>query len=157
VRSDGPSVREFNVRLGDPEAQALLLRLDEDPADLFLAGARGDFGRSELAFRGGASACLVLANRGYPGKAASGDVIRGIEAARACEGVVVFHAGTGRSGGAVTATAGRVLNVCALGDDLSQALGRAYRAAEEITWPSKVMRTDIGRRVLAAGAREGAR
>ena len=92
---DGPQVLEFNVRLGDPEAQALLLRLEEDPVDLFLAGAGGDFGRSELAFRAGASSCLVLANRGYPGKAASGDPIEGIEDARAREGVVVFHAGTG--------------------------------------------------------------
>ncbi len=149
---DGPQVLEFNVRLGDPEAQALLLRLDEDPVDLFLAGAGGDFGRSELAFRAGASACLVLANRGYPGKAASGDPIEGIEDARAGEGVVVFHAGTGRRNGAVIATGGRVLNVCALGDDLAQALDRAYGAAACIRWPSKAMRSDIGRRVLDRGA-----
>lgn len=152
---DGPQVLEFNVRLGDPEAQALLLRLEEDPVDLFLAGAAGDFGRSELAFRAGASACLVLANRGYPGKAASGDPIEGIEDARACEGVVVFHAGTGRNGDAVIATGGRVLNVCAVGDDLGQALERAYGAAARIHWASKAMRSDIGRRVLDGGAGTG--
>ncbi|MCY3930286.1 MAG: phosphoribosylamine--glycine ligase [Acidobacteria bacterium] len=152
---DGPQVLEFNTRLGDPEAQALLLRLDEDPVDLFLAGAGGDFGRSQLAFRAGASACLVLANRGYPGKASSGDLIEGIEDARACEGVVVFHAGTGRNGGAVTATGGRVLNVCAVGEDLGQALERAYGAAALIRWPSKAMRSDIGRRVLDGGAGVG--
>ena len=149
---DGPQVLEFNVRLGDPEAQALLLRLDEDPVDLFLAGAGGDFGRAELAFRAGASACLVLANRGYPGKAASGDRIEGIEEARAREGVVVFHAGTDRNGDAVIATGGRVLNVCAVGNDLAQALERAYGAADLIRWPSRAMRSDIGRRVLEGGA-----
>ncbi len=149
---DGPRVLEFNVRLGDPEAQALLVRLDEDPVDLFLAGAGGDFARSELAFRAGASACLVLANQGYPGKAASGDAIEGIESARAREGVVVFHAGTGRNGDEVIAAGGRVLNVCAVGDDLGQALERAYGAAARIHWPSKAMRSDIGRRVLEGAA-----
>lgn len=152
---DGPQVLEFNTRLGDPEAQALLLRLDEDPVDLFLAGAGGDFGRPELAFRAGASACLVLANRGYPGKASAGDAIEGIEDARAREGVVVFHAGTGRNGDAVIATGGRVLNVCAVGEDLGQALARAYGAAALIRWPSKAMRSDIGRRVLDGGAGVG--
>ena len=149
---EGPQVLEFNVRLGDPEAQALLLRLEEDPVDLFAAGADGDFGRSELAFSSGASACLVLANQGYPAKAASGDAIEGIEAARACEGVAVFHAGTDRRDGQVIATGGRVLNVCADGDDLDQALARAYDGAARIHWPAKTMRSDIGRRVLGMGA-----
>lgn len=148
---DGPQVLEFNVRLGDPEAQALLLRLEEDPVDLFVAGAEGDFGRSALAFRAGASVCLVLANQGYPGKAASGDVIEGIEAARSQEGVVVFHAGTDRRNGEFIATGGRVLNVCAVGEDLDQALSRAYEGADRINWPAKAMRSDIGRRVLATG------
>ena len=149
---DGPKVLEFNVRLGDPEAQALLLRMDEDPVELFAAGADGDFGRSQLSFGAGASACLVLANDGYPEKAASGDVIEGIEAAGDCEGVVVFHAGTARRNGAVIATGGRVLNVCAVGDDLGQALGRAYEGAARIHWPSRAMRSDIGQRVLSGGA-----
>ncbi len=148
---DGPRVLEFNVRLGDPEAQALLLRLEEDPVDLFAAGADGDFGRSTLAFRPGASACLVLANRGYPGRAASGDPIEGIEEAREHEGVVVFHAGAGRRDGQVIAAGGRVLNVCAVGGDLSQALARAYGAAARIHWPARAMRSDIGRRVLETG------
>ena len=118
----------------------------------FAAGADGDFGRSELAFSSGASACLVLANQGYPAKAASGDAIEGIEAARACEGVAVFHAGTDRRDGQVIATGGRVLNVCADGDDLDQALARAYDGAARIHWPAKTMRSDIGRRVLGMGA-----
>lgn len=153
---EGPKVLEFNVRLGDPEAQALLLRLDEDPVELFAAGADGDFGRTQLAFGAGASACLVLANEGYPEKAASGDAIEGIEAARGCEGVVVFHAGTSSRGGEVVATGGRVLNVCAVGDSLEQALGRAYEGAARIHWPSKAMRSDIGRRVLSSGTGSGA-
>ncbi len=149
---DGPQVLEFNVRLGDPEAQALLLRLDEDPAALFAAGAAGDFGREQLAFHDGASACLVLANRGYPGAVAAGDVIQGIETARSVAGAVVFHAGTARRNGEVVAAGGRVLNVCAAGADLAEALDRAYRAADRIHWPAKTMRSDIGRRVLEVQA-----
>ncbi len=151
----GPQVLEFNVRLGDPEAQALLLRLEDDPVDLFLSGAAGDFGRSELGFRAGASACLVLANRGYPGKPVAGDEILGIADAEAREGVTVFHAGTARNGDRVIATGGRVLNVCAVGADLAEALDRACAAADCVRWPSKRMRTDIGRRMVAAGAAAG--
>ena len=144
----GPKVLEYNARLGDPEAQALLLRLENDLLPVLASGAAGEFDVPALSFHAGASACLVLANEGYPAKPISGDTVTGLGAAQAMESVEVFHAGTKTEDGRIVAASGRVLNVCARGDDLAQALERAYAAAAEIDWPHKVMRSDIGRRVL---------
>jgi phosphoribosylamine--glycine ligase len=153
MTADGPRVLEFNARLGDPEAQALLLRLDEDLVPVLAGGAAGEFPTRRLAFRRAASACVVLASQGYPGKPVQGEPIDGLDEAARHEGVEVFHAGTAESDGRVVTAGGRVLDVCALGPRLVDALRRAYSAAGEIRWPAKVMRRDIGRRVLA---REGA-
>ncbi len=144
---DGPRVLEFNVRLGDPECQPLMLRLAGDLLPVLAAGAAGDFGGARLAFADGAAACVVLANAGYPETPAGGDPIQGLdEAAR--EGAVVFHAGTRRRGEELLASGGRVLGVCATGPDLGRALAAAYAAADRIHWPHKVLRRDIGRRLL---------
>ncbi len=161
LTDEGPKVLEFNVRLGDPEAQALLLRMDGDLLPVLRAGAEGDFGEHRVRFSSDAAACIVLASQGYPGKATKGEAIRGIDAARAHEGVEVFHGGTalhprhsthdsasGGGGETLVASGGRVLSVCARGPKLVEALRRAYLAAGEIEWPAKVLRTDIGRRVL---------
>jgi phosphoribosylamine--glycine ligase len=148
LTDDGPKVLEYNVRLGDPEAQSVLLRLDDDLLPVLASGAEGEFHTSRLHFRKEASACLVLGSAGYPGTPARGDVIEGIEAAKAMPEVEVFHAGTALEDGRIIATGGRVLNVCAHGEDLADALRKAYRAAAEIQWPNKVLRHDIGRRVL---------
>ncbi len=148
LTEDGPQVLEYNARLGDPEAQALLLRLEDDLLPVLAAGAGGDFGIDRLTFHPGASVCLVVANEGYPGKPIAGDPISGIEAAQAMESVEIFHAGTKAEHGRIIASSGRVLNVCARGSDLAEALDRAYGAAAEIDWPHKAMRSDIGRRVL---------
>jgi phosphoribosylamine---glycine ligase len=144
----GPRVLEFNVRLGDPEAQALLLRLDGDLLPVLAAGAAGDFGAHRLTFRKEASACIVLASAGYPGKPVKGEPIAGVAAAEAHPGVTVFHAGTALRDGELVSAGGRVLNVCATGTELVDALRRAYAAAAEIDWPSKLFRRDIGRRVV---------
>ena len=151
LTADGPRVLEYNVRFGDPEAQALLLRMDDDLLPVLAAGAQGDFGDHRLRFSRDAAACIVLASSGYPGKPIKGEAIRGIERARAHEGVEVFHAGTGvdpRDGETLVTAGGRVLNVCARGPQLVDALRRAYAAAAEIDWPGKVFRRDVGRRVL---------
>ena len=148
LTQDGPRVLEYNVRLGDPEAQALLLRLENDLLPVLASGAAGEFDVPALSFHSGAAACLVLANEGYPGKPIAGDTITGLEAAQAMESVEVFHAGTRAEEGRIVAASGRVLNVCARGDDLATALDLAYAAAAEIDWPHKAMRSDIGRRVL---------
>lgn len=144
----GPRVLEFNVRFGDPEAEVLLLRLADDLLPVLKSGAAGRFDTARLSFRKEAAACLVLASAGYPDRPKKGEPITGLERAAAHEGVEVFHAGTARRDGRVVAAGGRVLTVAATGVHLRDALKRAYAAANEIHWPSKVMRRDIGRRIL---------
>jgi phosphoribosylamine--glycine ligase len=149
---DGPRVLEFNARFGDPEAQVLLLRLKDDLLPILAAGAAGNFDVPRLHFRHEAAACIVLASPGYPGRPVQGEVIGGLRRASAQPGVQIFHAGTALVGEELVSAGGRVLNVCATGPGLVDALRRAYAAAAEVDWPSKVLRRDIGRRVLAGGS-----
>jgi len=151
LTADGPRVLEFNVRFGDPECQPLMLRLDDDLLPVLAAGAAGDFRELPLRFSAEATACVVLANEGYPGVAVTGDSIEGIERAEVGKGAVVFHAGTARRDGEIVAAGGRVLDVCARRATLQAALSAAYAAEEEIRWPHKVVRRDIGARVLERG------
>ena len=148
LTSDGPKVLEFNVRMGDPEAQALLLRLEGDLLPVLADGAAGSFGVSRLHFKKAASAVVVLVSDGYPERPAKGEPIEGLEAAEANDQVVVFHAGTAAVDGRVVAVGGRVLNVAAIGPDLPSALVAVYGAAATIEWPSKRFRSDIGRRLI---------
>ncbi len=150
MTADGPQVLEFNVRFGDPEAQPLLLRLEDDLLPVLAAGAAGRFEAERLSLRKEAAACVVLGSAGYPGEPVKGEPIEGLEAARAQEGVEVFHAGTGLADGRLVTAGGRVLDVCATAPQLREALRRAYAAAAEIRWPAKIQRGDIGRRVLTA-------
>ena len=149
---EGPRVLEFNARFGDPEAQVLLLRLEDDLLPLLAAGAAGRFDARRLSFRREAAACVVLASPGYPGRPLQGEPIHGLDRAGAVEGVEIFHAGTAMAGEELVSAGGRVLSVCALASDLHGALERAYTAVAEIDWPGKVFRRDIGRRVLDPAA-----
>ncbi|MDH3745236.1 MAG: phosphoribosylamine--glycine ligase [Acidobacteriota bacterium] len=147
---DGLRVLEFNVRLGDPEAQPLMMRMDEDLLPVLASGATGRFEKQRLDFQKAAAACIVLAAQGYPGSPVLGEPIEGIATASSREGVEVFHGGTRLEEGRLTTAGGRVLNVCATAPDLRGALQQAYQAAEEIRWSGKTFRSDIGRRVLMA-------
>jgi phosphoribosylamine--glycine ligase len=157
LTAEGPRVLEFNARFGDPEAQVILMRLEDDLLPLLAAGAAGSFDVRRLSFRKEAAACIVLASPGYPGRPVTGEVIRGLERAALLPGVEIFHAGTaqaslpGSEEDDVVSAGGRVLSVCALDADLRGALKRAYAAVAEIDWPGKVFRHDIGRRVLDQG------
>jgi phosphoribosylamine--glycine ligase len=148
LTGEGPQVFEFNVRFGDPEAQPVLMRLEDDLLPVLATGAEGSFGVSRLHFRKEASAAVVLASEGYPGKPVKGETITGIEAAVAEDGVEVFHSGTEEREGRLVTGGGRVLTVCATGPSLREALRRSYAAAAQISWPGKVFRRDIGRRVV---------
>jgi len=157
LTAEGPRVLEFNARFGDPEAQVILMRLEDDLLPLLAAGAAGSFDVRRLSFRKEAAACIVLASPGYPGRPVTGEVIRGLDRAALLPGVEIFHAGTAQAApatlaapddGDVVSAGGRVLSVCALDTDLRGALKRAYAAVGEIDWPGKVFRHDIGRRVL---------
>jgi phosphoribosylamine--glycine ligase len=153
LTEDGPKVLEFNTRLGDPEAEAILVRLEGDLLPVLVSGAAGSFEGSRLHFKKEVAACIVLASDGYPMRPQRGDVIGGLDEAAALEGVQVFHSGTALGEqGEVVATGGRVLAVCATGADLRDSLRRAYQAASLITWPAKIFRRDIGRAALGRAA-----
>jgi phosphoribosylamine--glycine ligase len=146
----GPRLVEFNARFGDPECQVLMLRLRSDIVPYLHAAATGGLARlGPPAWRSESAICVVLAARGYPDSPIPGSVIRGAEQDFGPD-VVVFHAGTTRKhDGALTASGGRVLNVCALGDSFETARQRAYDAIARIDWPGGFHRSDIGWR--AAG------
>ena len=145
LTEDGPKLLEYNVRFGDPETQAILVRLETDLVSIFDSMYSGTLGGLDVEWSEGASACVVVANKGYPGKYESGAVIEGLEAFR--EGPVqVFHAGTSRdANGRITATGGRVLGITAGADHLPDALSLCYGALEKIHWPGMQFRRDIGR------------
>jgi phosphoribosylamine--glycine ligase len=144
-----PYVLEYNVRFGDPETQAILIRMEDDLLPYLLQAARGSFApECKPVWRKEAGACLVLAAEGYPGPFEKGKPISGLEQAAAEEGVFVFHSGTARSDGKLVTAGGRVLNVCARARALSEALSRARHAAELITYEGKHFRSDVGWKAL---------
>ncbi len=145
----GPRVLEFNCRLGDPEAQSILLRLDDNLAGVLRAAADEQLAVSTLSWRREAAATVVLAAAGYPGSARRGDPISGVEEAMALPGVTVYHAGTRREGGRLVTSGGRVLSVCGRGSDLAEAVATAYRGVEKIGFDGRHYRTDIGADSLA--------
>jgi phosphoribosylamine--glycine ligase len=145
LTADGPKVLEYNCRMGDPECQPLMVRLESDLAEALEKLAEGKLAGTELQWSSGASACVVLASGGYPGKFETGEVIAGLEAAAQVEGATVFHAGTRRAGDDIVTHGGRVLGVTARGSDLNAAVERAYTAVEKISFDGMHYRKDIGR------------
>jgi phosphoribosylamine--glycine ligase len=143
-------VLEYNVRFGDPETQAVLLRLDGDLLPFLLGAARGRFDEgAQLTWRREATAALVMTAEGYPGPFERGRAILGVEDAEAMEGVFVFHAGTAQGpDGRLVTSGGRVLDVCARGRGLSQALTTAREAAGKIRFEGAHFRRDIGHKAL---------
>jgi len=141
----GPQVLEFNCRLGDPETQAIVARMDFDLADVLQNVAEGNLSASKLRWKPGASACVVLASGGYPGKFETGKRIDGLTSVGRITGVTVLHAGTKRVGEEILTSGGRVLGVTAAGPTLGVALGSAYEAAAKIRFDSMHYRKDIGR------------
>jgi phosphoribosylamine--glycine ligase len=149
--SDGPKLLEYNVRFGDPETQAILVRLKTDLASILEAIKKRTLRGLKVEWQPGSSACVVAANQGYPGKYESGAIIRGLESLDTDASVQIFHAGTSNSPeGELTATGGRVLGVTAAADNLEAALGRCYRALEKIHWEGMQYRRDIGRAASTA-------
>ena len=145
----GPEVLEYNARFGDPETQAILLRLESDLVDALDACIDGHLDPSTLRWSPGASACVVSSSSGYPGSYNTGFPISGLAAAAQVPGVQVFHSGTARIGNQIVTNGGRVLGVTATGDSLQQALDRAYQALGEIQFEGIYYRRDIGHRALA--------
>jgi phosphoribosylamine--glycine ligase len=144
----GPMVLEYNTRFGDPETQAILLRLESDLAEALEACAEGRLSDTELRWKPGASACVVASSAGYPGSYKTGFPITGLKEAAAVPGVEIFHAGTALSNGEIVTSGGRVLGVTAIGSDLSEALRQAYEALDRIHFEGMYFRRDIGHRAL---------
>jgi phosphoribosylamine--glycine ligase len=142
LTDDGPRVLEFNCRFGDPETQSLLPRLDGDLLGALAAAAAGDLSRVDLSVSEAAAVTVVLAAGTYPASGDVGSPIEGIEAAEET-GAHVFHAGTALKDDHVVTNGGRILNVTATGDTVSEARERAYAACERISFPGARYRKDI--------------
>ena len=144
----GPQVLEFNARFGDPETQAILLRLDSDLVEALEACIDGKLADTELRWSEGASACVVASSAGYPGSYKTGFPITGLDDAARIPGVQVFHSGSSLKDGQLVTAGGRVLGVTAAAASLEEALGRAYQAMAEIRFEGMYYRRDIGHRAL---------
>lgn len=154
LTTEGPKVLEFNCRLGDPEAQAILARMDFDLAEILADVAARRLDPAKLRWKKGASVCVVLASGGYPGKFEIGKKIEGLTCVRSETGVEVFHAGTRLEQNSVVTSGGRVLGVTAASDSLEKALASVYQAAAKIHFDGMHHRKDIAAqagRVKAAG------
>jgi phosphoribosylamine---glycine ligase len=145
----GPMVLEFNTRFGDPETEAILLRLETDIVDLFNASIDGTVNQLTIRMRPGASVCVIAASEGYPGKYASNKPITGFPSAdQQIEDVVVFHSGTAMKDGQIVTAGGRVLAVSAVAPTLQAALDKAYAQLATVTFEGMQFRRDIGHRAL---------
>jgi phosphoribosylamine--glycine ligase len=148
IEAGAPRLVEFNVRFGDPEAQALMMRLGGQALDLMQASAEGRLAEMNVNWADDHAICVVMAARGYPGDYEKGSVIGGIEDCPEDSFHQVFHAGTARRDGRFVADGGRVLGVTARGTSLREASGRAYGMVDRIDWPEGFCRRDIGWRAL---------
>jgi phosphoribosylamine--glycine ligase len=150
-------VLEYNCRLGDPETQPLMMRMDFDLAAALDAAASRRLDAFKSAWKTGASVCVVMTSSGYPGPYEAGKRIDGLAAAGEMQDVVVFHAGTKKDGGSIVTAGGRVLGVTATGASLELAIRKAYSAVDKIHFDGAHYRTDIGAKgvtkSLAAGDR----
>jgi phosphoribosylamine--glycine ligase len=144
---NGPSVLEYNARFGDPETQAILVRLQSDLTEVFAAISEERLGRLDVNWSEELSACVVLAARGYPAKPETGARIEGLDLAARRDHAVVFHAATSRGAQGEWLTAGgRVMSVTATGPTLDLALSRCYQAVGDIHWDGIQYRRDIGQK-----------
>jgi phosphoribosylamine--glycine ligase len=143
-----PQVLEFNARFGDPETQAILLRLESDLVEALEACIDGRLAETGLRWRPGASACVVASSAGYPGSYKTGLPITGLDEAAQVPGVQVFHSGSSLADGQLLTAGGRVLGVTAAAPTLEEALARAYEAMALIHFEGMYYRRDIGHRAL---------
>jgi phosphoribosylamine--glycine ligase len=145
---DGPKVIEFNVRLGDPEAQVILPLVDEDLAPRLMSAAEGSGSTGPIRVRNACQVGVVLASQGYPGAVQTGGVINGLDVGEGADSVLVFHSGTALdASGNVITSGGRVLTVVASGSSFAEAIGRAYEGVSRISFDGMQHRRDIGRAV----------
>ena len=145
----GPKVLEFNARFGDPETQAILVRMKSDIVPILKGVALGSLKESRIEWAKEPSACIVVATKGYPEAPETGQKITGVDALKGRSDVALFHAGTGRKDGALVTVGGRVFGVTALGANLDGAIQTAYEAVAKISFDGMHYRRDIGRKALS--------
>lgn len=148
IKDGEPKLLEFNVRFGDPETQALLMRLKTDIMDIFEAAVSGSLDKIQMRWDKRPAVCVVMASGGYPGGYEKGIPIQGLDSVAESGDRVVFHAGTKLEGGQMLTNGGRVLGVTALGDDVEGAIANAYDAVKKIGWDGAHYRSDIGGKAL---------
>ena len=147
IKNGVPYVLEFNVRMGDPECQPITIRMNSDLYDYLNTSVDGTLSSMPpISWNDKTAVCVVLASKGYPESYLKNEEIKGLEQHN--EGIFVFHAGTKKENNSILSNGGRVLGVTALGDTLESAISNAYSATENISWPNKYCRSDIGKKGL---------
>ena len=147
LKDGEPFVLEYNVRMGDPECQPILMRMDSNLFEYLVGSVNGTLEKlPQISWKNKSAVCIVLASKGYPDSYPKGDEIFGLE--KISDDELVFHAGTKMVGEKIITNGGRVLGVTALGDTLELAIKNAYNIADKISWKNKYMRTDIGKKGL---------
>jgi phosphoribosylamine--glycine ligase len=148
VQNDEPYVLEFNARMGDPECQPILMRMDSDLYEYLLASSHGTLSSlAQISWKNQTAVCVVLASKGYPDSYQKNEKISGLNGINNST-TMIFHAGTKLKNNEVFSSGGRVLGVTALGPSLSDAISNAYLAVQKIQWQSKYCRMDIGKKGL---------
>ena len=148
LKDGEPYVLEYNVRMGDPECQPILMRMDSDLFEYLMGSMNGTLGNmQQISWKNKAAVCIVLASKGYPESYQKGDEIFGL--GNTFDDANIFHAGTKEQDKKIITNGGRVLGVTALGDTLESAIKHAYDVTEKISWENKYLRTDIGKKGLS--------
>jgi len=148
LKDGEPYVLEYNVRMGDPECQPILMRMDSDLFEYLVGSVEGTLeNKSLISWKNKSAVCIVLASKGYPESYPKGEEIFGL--GNAFDGACIFHAGTKELDKKIITNGGRVLGVTALGDTLEAAIKHAYDVTEKISWENKYLRTDIGKKGLS--------
>jgi phosphoribosylamine--glycine ligase len=149
LKDDKSYVLEYNARMGDPECQPIMMRMDSDLYEYINASIDGTLLKlPQISWKKQSAVCVVLASKGYPDSYPKNEEISGLDFQD--KDSFVFHAGTRRDDGKVLTNGGRVLGVTALGDTLDSAISNAYSRVEKISWPHKYFRKDIGKKGLLA-------
>ena len=148
LKDGEPYVLEYNVRMGDPECQPILMRMDSDLFEYLVGSVEGTLENTSLiSWKNKSAVCIVLASKGYPESYPKGEEIFGL--GNAFDDAYIFHAGTKELDKKIITNGGRVLGVTALGDTLEAAIKHAYDVTEKISWENKYLRTDIGKKGLS--------
>jgi len=149
LKDGEPYVLEYNVRMGDPECQPILMRMDSDLFEFLMGSVNGTLGNmQQILWKNKSAVCIVLASKGYPESYQKGDEIFGL--GNTFDDANIFHAGTKEQDKKIITNGGRVLGVTALGDTLESAIKHAYDVTEKISWKNKYFRTDIGKKGLSS-------